>query len=63
MAVVEVTHGVALCNAAGKNILFGCPPEVIKHLMVKGLGSPEVIVLPDTPYRFDTLQNCTEFPL
>ncbi len=63
MAITEVTAGVALCRAAEQNILFGCPPEVIKHLMLKGLGSPEVIVLPDTPYRFNVLQNCTEFPL
>lgn len=63
MPVIDVTPGVALCQSSGKNLLFGCPPEVIKHLMLKGLPSPEVIVLPDTPYRFDVLQNCTEFPL
>lgn len=63
MPVIEVTPGVAVHTGAGKTILFGCPPEVIKHLMLKGLPSPEVIVLPDTPYRFDVLQNCTEFPL
>lgn len=63
MPVTEVTPGVAFARTAETNILFGCPPEVIKHLMLKGLGSPEVIVLPDTAYRFDVLQNCTEFPL
>ncbi len=63
MPVTEVTPGVAFTRHAETNVLFGCPPEVIKHLMIKGLGSPEVIVLPDTPYRFDVLQNCTEFPL
>ena len=63
MPVTEVTPGVAFARTAETNILFGCPPEVIKHLMHKALGSPEVIVLPDTPYRFDVLQNCTEFPL
>jgi len=63
MAVTEIGPGVSVCKAGGKTILFGCPPEVIKNLMVAGAGSPEVIVLPDTPYRFNTLQNCTEFPL
>jgi len=63
MAVTQVTPGVAVSDAGGKSILFGCPPEVVKHLMLRGLKSPEVIVLPDTPYRFDVLQNCTEFPL
>ncbi len=66
MAVIDVAPGVSVWNsgeAESRNILFGCPPEVIKHLMLKGLPSPDVIVLPDTPYRFDVLQNCTEFPL
>jgi CRP-like cAMP-binding protein len=63
MAVIEIVPGVSVFQSEGKTILFGCPPEVIKHLMLKGIESPEVIVLPDTSYRFDTLQNCTEFPL
>lgn len=63
MAVTEIGPGITLCHAGGRNILFGCPPEVIKHLMARGSGSPDVIVLPDTPHRFNTLQNCTEFPL
>ncbi len=63
MSVVEIAPGVAAYRAADKTILLGCPPEVIKHMMMKGLGSPEVVVIPDTPYRFDVLQNCTEFPL
>jgi CRP-like cAMP-binding protein len=63
MAVVDVAPGVSVWSSGGRNVLFGCPPEVIKHLMLKGIGSPDVIVLPDTPYRFDVLQNCTEFPL
>lgn len=63
MSVVQVSPGVSVWRSPEKSILFGCPPEVIKHLMRQGLGNPEVIVLPDTPYRFDVLQNCTEFPL
>jgi hypothetical protein len=63
MPVTEITHGVSVSEAHGKTVLFGCPPEVIKHLMLRGIKSPEVIVLPDTPYRFNVLQNCTEFPL
>lgn len=63
MQVTEIAPGVVVGRAGEHTILFGCPPEVIKHLMVKGIGSPDVIVLPDTPYRFNVLQNCTEFPL
>ncbi len=63
MSVIEVAPGVSVWRSPEKQILFGCPPEVIKHLMIQNLGSPEIIVLPDTPYRFDTLQNSTEFPL
>ena len=63
MSVLTIAPGVSLYRTATQKILFGCPPEVIKHLMLKGVGSADVIVLPDTPYRFDVLQNCTEFPL
>ncbi|MBX7057027.1 MAG: cyclic nucleotide-binding domain-containing protein [Leptospirales bacterium] len=63
MSLIEVAPGVNVLRHEDRTILFGCPPEVIKHLMLRGLGSPQVIVLPDTPYRFDVLQNCTEFPL
>ncbi|MBS0619327.1 MAG: cyclic nucleotide-binding domain-containing protein [Spirochaetes bacterium] len=63
MPVLEVAPGVSVLKDTQHTLLFGCPPEVIKHLMLKGIGSPDVIVLPDTPYRFDVLQNCTEFPL
>jgi len=45
------------------SILFGCPPEIIKTLMRRGIALPEFIVLPDTIERFGVLQNATEFPL
>jgi hypothetical protein len=63
MQLISITAGVSVLRDNDKTILFGVPPEVIKHLIIKGIPSPDVIVLPDTPYRFDVLQNCTEFPL
>ncbi len=63
MSLLQLAPGVAVLKEGDKTILFGCPPEVIKLLMLHNAGSPQVIVLPDTPYRFDVLQNCTEFPL
>jgi CRP-like cAMP-binding protein len=63
MKFISVTHGVSVLQDNDKTLLFGCPPEVIKHLSKQGIPSPDVIVLPDTAYRFDVLQNCTEFPL
>lgn len=63
MSLIQITPGVAVYQTNEYNILFGCPPEVIKHLMLKGVKPARVIVLPDTTYRFDVLQNCTEFPL
>ncbi|WCL49031.1 cyclic nucleotide-binding domain-containing protein [Leptospira sp. GIMC2001] len=63
MQNISVTPGVSVVIREESTILFGCPPEVIKHLINKGIPSPDIIVLPDTPYRFDVLQNCTEFPL
>ena len=63
MAVIEVTTGVKLYQSKEISILFGVPPEVIKHFNNQNIEFPETIVLPDTNYKFGILQNCTEFPL
>lgn len=63
MKRVSLAPGVEFLTTNHLHVLFGCPPEVIKFLNKNGCPSPDVIVLPDTPYRFDVLQNCTEFPL
>jgi len=63
MKILSLIPGVQVANFNDKTILFGCPPEVIKFLDHQNCPPPDTIVLPDTPYRFDVLQNCTEFPL
>ncbi|MCC5814564.1 MAG: cyclic nucleotide-binding domain-containing protein [Leptospira sp.] len=63
MNKINIAPGVEVITEPEKTILFGCPPEVIKFLDIHSCPSPDVIVLPDTPYRFNVLQNCTEFPL
>ena len=63
MAVIEITTGVKLYQAEGESVVFGCPPEVIKHFINQKIEFAQTIVLPDTNYKFGTLQNCTEFPL
>lgn len=63
MQILSLLPGVQVAQSDENTILFGCPPEVIKHMENQNCPPPDTIVLPDTPYRFDVLQNCKEFPL
>ncbi len=62
MKLHEVMPG-ALIVEAEKTILFGCPPEIIKAITKRNLPFPDVVVLPDTLYRYGVVQNATEFVL
>lgn len=62
MAVIDIIPGVKVYQAKNYSVLFGCPPEVIKHLMVRKIPFPDYIVLPDTMHHYGVLQNATEFP-
>ncbi len=63
MAVIDIIPGVKVYQDKDFSILFGCPPEIIKHLIVQNVPFPDYIVIPDTLYRHSVLQNATEFPL
>ncbi|MEQ8353658.1 MAG: cyclic nucleotide-binding domain-containing protein [Leptospiraceae bacterium] len=63
MPVVDVIPGVKIYEGEHFSVLFGCPPEIIKHLMIKQIPFPDLIIIPDTLHRNGTLQNSTEFPL
>lgn len=77
MEKIEVTKGVYLLNIpkAGLSILCGCPPDVIKHLMRRGLISerpyknglfetgPNAILLSDLPLQGGKFANLAEFPI
>ncbi len=61
--VFDVSTGVKIQTGQDYSVLFGCPPEVIKFIINKGMVFPDYLVIPDTIERFGILQNCTEFPL
>ncbi len=44
-------------------LLAGCPPEIIKVLMQRGLRPPDCILLPDRPVSHGESQVAIEFPL
>lgn len=46
-----------------RSFLFGAPPEIIKVLIQSDIIFPDTIIIPDTQYKFGTVQNSTEFPL
>lgn len=63
MNVIQVVPGCHTLNFPQGNALFGCPPEILKHLIQRNLPLPDVIVLPDTFHRFGISQVAVEFPL
>jgi len=63
MQILNILSGVKVYQSKRYSILFGSPPEVIKHLMMKKILMPDYILIPDTIHRFGVLQNATEFPL
>lgn len=63
MAVTDIIPGVKIYRNDHYSVLFGCPPEMIKHLMLRNIPFPDLIIIPDTLHKNGTLQNSTEFPL
>lgn len=58
----NITEGAKLYSSSLGNILVGCPPEILKALMVKHIPMPDTIVIPGTLYRHHSSQACLEFP-
>lgn len=63
MQLIDITPGVKVYQEDNFSILFGSPPEVIKHLMIRKIPFPDYVVLPDTVQYRGVLQNATEFVL
>jgi len=63
MPIIDLMPGVKIYKDEKYSILFGCPPEIIKNIMLSNLEFPDYIVLPDRIFHNGVLQNCTEFPL
>jgi hypothetical protein len=58
----EVTEGSVLFSSSLGNVLIGCPPEILKVLMIKHIPMPDTIVLPGTMHHYNSSQACLEFP-
>lgn len=54
--------GSKLYSSSLGNILFGCPPEILKFMMQQHLPLPDAVVIPDNGYAFHSSQSCLEFP-
>lgn len=63
MEIIDIIPGVKVYKEENFSMLIGCPPEIIKHLILLDISFPDYILLPDTIYKNAVLQNATEFPL
>ncbi|NBV20493.1 MAG: MBL fold metallo-hydrolase [Proteobacteria bacterium] len=63
MHVLPIFPGVFYISTGGHSLLAGCPPEIVKVLMQRGLKAPNVILLPDRPVSHGESQVAVEFPL
>ena len=66
--VIEIMPGCKIfqgSNPQGLNedVMFGCPPEIVKVLTVRGMTIPRMIVLPRRLYKLGVVQCALEFPL
>lgn len=57
-----LNEGSVLYSTAIGNVLVGCPPEVLKTLMVKHFPMPDTVVIPSTAYVYGSSLACLEFP-
>lgn len=63
MHVLPLFPGVFYISVGSRSLLAGCPPEIVKVLMQRGLRPPNWILLPDKPVSHGESQVAVEFPL
>ena len=63
MHVKPIFPGVFYISVGEHSLLAGCPPEIVKVLLQRGLKSPNFILLPDRPVSHGESQVAVEFPL
>jgi hypothetical protein len=59
----KITEGTFLFCSPHGNILFGCPPEVLKRILSSHLPMPDTVVVPEKLHHFHSSQASLEFPL
>lgn len=62
-SVIQPCLGSRLFEDDNGSILIGQPPEVLKGLLLHGIGNFDTLVLPDTKEKGGSLTNSLEFPL
>ncbi|MCZ6531350.1 MAG: MBL fold metallo-hydrolase [SAR324 cluster bacterium] len=60
--IYKLTEGALLFCSPQGNILFGCPPEVLKHILAAHLPMPDTVVVADKLHHFHSSQASLEFP-
>ncbi len=63
MAVTRIFPGSFYISDGDHALLAGCPPEIVKVLLQRGLKAPGHILLPDVPVTGCESQVAVEFPL
>jgi hypothetical protein len=61
--VHKLTEGSYLFCSPQGNILFGCPPEILKRVLASHLPMPDTVVVPEKLHHFHSSQASLEFPL
>jgi len=59
----KLTEGAYLFCSPQGNILFGCPPEILKRILAMHLPMPDTVVLPSKLHHIHSSQASLEFPL
>ena len=59
----RLTEGAFLFCCPQGNILFGCPPEILKRILAAHLPMPDTVVVPEKLYHHHSSQASLEFPL
>ena len=61
--VEKLTDGVAMAAVPQGNVLFGCPPEILKRLVSRKWAMPDTVVVPETHVAGHSSLISLEFPL
>ncbi|HKI97262.1 MAG TPA: MBL fold metallo-hydrolase [bacterium] len=59
----KIGEGTFLFCSPQGNILFGCPPEVLKRILSSHLPMPDTVVVPEKLEHMHSSQASLEFPL
>lgn len=59
----KLTEGAVLFCAPQGNILFGCPPEILKRVLAAHLPMPDTVVVAENLHHIHSSQASLEFPL